>query len=407
MRITADPSTDPMDYEFHHQTRVRFAETDAMGIVHHSRYLPIMEEARVAYLRHIGHPYQSIRDEGLDMAVLEVSLQYRQPMRFDEVVDVHVALSKVDRATFQMAYVLAVEGDVRATAVTAHGCITSDGRPTRLPAWLRQLDRSRVAAEPIVIGNDRLRVEIAPDDGGRLVQITADGVDLLIGRGEGPDPGSVFAWGSYPMVPWAGRIRRGRFSFDGAEYSLPINFGDHAIHGVGYAAHWTVTSRTSDAVELELTLPSDGTWPFGGVARQVISIDGPSLRCNLSVTAASRAMPAALGWHPWFRKPDRIAFTPQAMYRRDDDYIAVDELVDVPPGPWDDCFVNTEPVEITIAGVDVKLTSNCDDWVVFDMPEHATCIEPQTAPPDAFTLRPHRLEPGQSLSAWYAFDLLS
>src|SRR5262245_4119614 len=104
MRIAADPSTDPADYEFRHRARVRFAETDAMGIVHHSRYLPIMEEARVAYLRHIGHPYQSIRDEGLDMAVLEVFMQYRKPMRFDEVVDVHVALSTVERATFQMTY---------------------------------------------------------------------------------------------------------------------------------------------------------------------------------------------------------------------------------------------------------------------------------------------------------------
>ena len=49
-----------------------------MGIVHHSRYLPIMEEARVEYLRDIGHPYQAVRDEGFDFTVLEVSVQYRQ-----------------------------------------------------------------------------------------------------------------------------------------------------------------------------------------------------------------------------------------------------------------------------------------------------------------------------------------
>jgi acyl-CoA thioester hydrolase len=144
VRISADPSVDPADYEFRHTTRVRFAETDAMGIVHHSRYLPIMEEARVAYLRHIGHPYQSIRDEGLDMAVLEVFMQYRKPVRFDELVDVHVALSKVERATFQMTYLLSVDGDARLTGVTVHGCITSDGRATRLPPWLRELDTSAI-----------------------------------------------------------------------------------------------------------------------------------------------------------------------------------------------------------------------------------------------------------------------
>ena len=50
-----------------------------------------MEEARVAYLRDIGHPYQSVRDEGLDFTVLEVFTQYRSPVRFDELVDIHLA----------------------------------------------------------------------------------------------------------------------------------------------------------------------------------------------------------------------------------------------------------------------------------------------------------------------------
>lgn len=110
-----------------------------MGIVHHSRYLPMMEEARVAYLRHIGHPYQSIRDEGIDMNVLEVWVKYRRPLLFDDVVDVHVHLTSVERASFQMGYLLTVDGDVRATGITAHGAVTPDGRPTRLPAWLRDM----------------------------------------------------------------------------------------------------------------------------------------------------------------------------------------------------------------------------------------------------------------------------
>ena len=119
---------------------MRFAETDAMGIVHHSRYLPIMEEARVEYLRDIDHPYQTVREDGFDFTVLEVSVQYRQPIRFDELVDVHLSLSRVDRASFQMAYLLVVGDEVRAVGVTAHGCITcADGKPTRLPAWLREL----------------------------------------------------------------------------------------------------------------------------------------------------------------------------------------------------------------------------------------------------------------------------
>ena len=139
MRIAAEPSTDPAGYEFSHQLRVRFAETDAMGVVHHSRYLPMMEEARVAYLRHIGHPYSEVRAEGVEMNVLEAFVRYRKPLEFDEVVDVSVTIASVERATFQMGYLMTVDGEVRATGVTAHGCITPAGRPTRLPPWMRDL----------------------------------------------------------------------------------------------------------------------------------------------------------------------------------------------------------------------------------------------------------------------------
>lgn len=139
MRISHDPSTHPSDYPFAHRLRVRFAETDAMGIVHHSRYLPMMEEARVAYLRHIGHPYQEIRDEGIEMNVLEAWVKYRRPLLFDDVVDVHVRLTSAERASFQMGYLMTVDGEVRATGITAHGAVTPEGRPTRLPEWLRAM----------------------------------------------------------------------------------------------------------------------------------------------------------------------------------------------------------------------------------------------------------------------------
>ncbi len=139
VRITADPSTDPNDYDFVHRLRVRFAETDAMGIVHHSRYLPMLEEARVAYLRAIGHPYADVRAAGIEMNVLEAWCRYRKPLLFDDLVDVHVDVISVERASFQMGYLLTVDGEVRATGVTAHGCVTPDGRPTRLPDWLREL----------------------------------------------------------------------------------------------------------------------------------------------------------------------------------------------------------------------------------------------------------------------------
>jgi acyl-CoA thioester hydrolase len=121
---------------------VRFAETDAMGIVHHSRYIPYFEEARVEYLRHLGHPYTLWREKGVDAAVLEVFVQYRQALRFDDEIDVHLQLAAVTRTTFQMAYLVTRDGEPAATAVTVHGAVTSDGRPTRLPTWLVEMGPS-------------------------------------------------------------------------------------------------------------------------------------------------------------------------------------------------------------------------------------------------------------------------
>jgi acyl-CoA thioester hydrolase len=139
VRLSVEPSLVATDYPFSHRIRVRFAETDAMGIVHHSRYLLYLEETRVAYLRALGHPYPEMRSEGVDYAVLECFVQYRQPLRFDEEIDVHLQLASATRTSFQMSYLVTVDGEVRASGVTVHGCVTAAGRPTRLPQWLGEL----------------------------------------------------------------------------------------------------------------------------------------------------------------------------------------------------------------------------------------------------------------------------
>jgi acyl-CoA thioester hydrolase len=135
-RQSLQPSRQPSDYTFVHRLRTRFAETDAMGIVHHAAYLPYLEEARVAFLRQLGHPYEEVRREGHNFAVLEVAVHYRRPLEFDELVDVHLRTGALSRATFQLAYLLTVGGDVRATAVTVHGCVDGSGKAVRLPAWV-------------------------------------------------------------------------------------------------------------------------------------------------------------------------------------------------------------------------------------------------------------------------------
>ncbi|MFZ9017857.1 MAG: aldose 1-epimerase [Ilumatobacteraceae bacterium] len=265
-------------------------------------------------------------------------------------------------------------------------------------------------ASRLHLSTDTIVVDVEPEAGGRVAQITIAGTPVLVGRTDLTDgradgePGPM-AWGSYPMVPWAGRIRRGRFDFRGRTYRLPINFGDHAIHGVGFTSRWHVAEVDGQQAVLTLDLPRDERWPFGGTVRQRIGVGSTHVQMEMEVTAADLAFPVSFGWHPWFRKPESIDFRPEAMYRRDDAGIAVPELVAVPRGPWDDCFVNRSAVLVRLATATLRLTSDCTDWVVYDEPAHATCIEPQTGPPDAFTVAPRILEPGASHRAWYRIEI--
>lgn len=218
------------------------------------------------------------------------------------------------------------------------------------------------------------------------------GVDLIVG----PDPSlPATGWGSFPMVPWAGRIRNGRFSFDGVDHQLPINFEQHAIHGTGFEQAWEVVASDERSVALACRL----AWVLGGESEQAIVLADDSLTCTLTVRAVDKPMPAVIGWHPWFVKPEQVDLRFDHMYLRDDEYITDGRVVAPPPPPWDDCFAGLLATpRIWIRGVAVSITSDCDYWVIYDVPAHATCIEPQSGPPDAFNLGgAERLEPGEEL----------
>jgi acyl-CoA thioester hydrolase len=136
-RITVTPPLEPEAYAFTWRIRVRFAETDAMGVVHHAAYLPYLEETRVAYLRSLGHPYTALREEGLEFPVVQVAVSYRRPLRFDDLVEVHLLLAATSGATFQIAYLLTREEEEVAHAVSLHAALSTSGRVARVPPWLQ------------------------------------------------------------------------------------------------------------------------------------------------------------------------------------------------------------------------------------------------------------------------------
>ncbi len=146
-RTPIDPPLDAAAYPFAHPVRVRFAETDAMGVVHHAAYLPWLEEARVALLAHAGHDYAEIHSGGVDLAVVEVRVRYRRAIRFGDPVTVHAAVAAASRSMIQLVYLLEVDGAVAASAVTTHACVDGGGRPLRVPDWLAALAEGPTALQ--------------------------------------------------------------------------------------------------------------------------------------------------------------------------------------------------------------------------------------------------------------------
>lgn len=262
------------------------------------------------------------------------------------------------------------------------------------------------ASDLVLLSAGDVTVVVAPTTGGRIGQINVAAQPLLVDMPT--EGGHPMAWGSFPMVPWAGRIRAGRFSFDGVEHQLELNLVDgdggpgrsHSIHGTVFTRSWNIVDQTATAITMSCQLAGALDWPFRGTAHQRIEVEATRVTCELWVDTPEGRFPAELGWHPWFRKPHRLGFTPTTMYQCDAFGIATGELVEPTGGPWDDCFVNTEPVVLhydrPMVPV-VTVTSDCDHWVVFDHPSDATCVEPQSGPPDAFNLMPHVVDSANPL----------
>jgi acyl-CoA thioester hydrolase len=126
-------------FTFSTDVRVRFAETDAQGIAHHSNYLVWFELARVAYLAEFAGGYNALRAEGYEATVVEAHVRYLVPARFDEVIRIWTRCTDVRGARFRYEYALErVADSVRiADGWTSHACVDARTlRPTRLPRWL-------------------------------------------------------------------------------------------------------------------------------------------------------------------------------------------------------------------------------------------------------------------------------
>lgn len=117
---------------------VRYAETDAMGIVHHASYIVYFEEGRSNYARQRGSDYASFERSGHYLTVAEVSARYLRPARYGQRLTVVCWIDEMKSRSLTFGYEIvdAATCDVHVTGYSKHICITHDGRVARLPdAW--------------------------------------------------------------------------------------------------------------------------------------------------------------------------------------------------------------------------------------------------------------------------------
>jgi acyl-CoA thioester hydrolase len=135
-------------FHFSTELRVRFAETDAQGVVHNSNYLVWFEIARVAYLEKFTGGYPALRAQGIESFVLESHVRYRQPAHFDDRLTVRARIGELRGARFRFDYRIERAGDLVADGWTSHACVDAATlRPTRIPQALADAIREAEGAK--------------------------------------------------------------------------------------------------------------------------------------------------------------------------------------------------------------------------------------------------------------------
>lgn len=117
--------------------RVRYAETDAQGVVYHANYLVYFEVGRGAYLRAMGLDYNQMEASGYFVVVVEANTRYVAPARYDDELVVATTLSELKTRSLIYTYVVRRGEVVVAEGRTAHVCVGRDGRPVAMPEPLR------------------------------------------------------------------------------------------------------------------------------------------------------------------------------------------------------------------------------------------------------------------------------
>ncbi len=126
-----------MQTEHEIEIRVRYQETDAMGVLHHANYLTYFEQGRIELLRACGVSYREMEATGLLMVVVKVECRYHRPARYDDLLKLRTKVSRVTAAKVEHTYELLRDQELLAQGASVLACVDRQGVVQRIPDWMR------------------------------------------------------------------------------------------------------------------------------------------------------------------------------------------------------------------------------------------------------------------------------
>ncbi|NUU68303.1 aldose 1-epimerase [Enterobacteriaceae bacterium BIT-l23] len=258
--------------------------------------------------------------------------------------------------------------------------------------------------DSVLLKKGDIHIRVYPHDGARITSLQAFGYEVL--RQWGPQR-KAFQYGCFPMVPWAGRLGYATLNVGGQSYTLPANKSPHALHGMACYSSWEIVEETADRLRLRMHL--DSPWPWQGEVQQILTLKDDGVILRLEVGSASETFPASAGWHPWFAKyltdnakgeELQVLFHADWQEESGNDELPTGNRIAPCPGPWDDCFGFSSPLNVRLqwpGQLTMSMESTAKSLVVFDKQQDATCVNPLTQAPNAINHAPQFVRPGEPL----------
>jgi acyl-CoA thioester hydrolase len=117
--------------------RVRYAETDRMGLLHHANYLVYFEQARTELLRQSGGNYKALEDQGYFLVIVKVEVKFKSPAHYDDLLTIRTTVTRATPVRLEHKYeVVNQNGKAVAEGATTLACVDREGKLQAMPGWL-------------------------------------------------------------------------------------------------------------------------------------------------------------------------------------------------------------------------------------------------------------------------------